>query len=374
MNKANLISLAKNLPGKKTSRKLVVIYVDDYGSIRTGDKEAYQNLLDAGIAVDKTRYGYDTLCTAEDLNRLFDVLTSVKDKNGHHACFTPFANIANPDFEKIKASGFEKYYREPFTETMQRLGKAYDGAYELWKQGIDENIFRPEYHGTEHISVRRFMKALQEGHQSTRLAFDNGSVCCPPLPGETPVRNSTTVFDIEHAADNESLKEDIRIGLDMFEKLIGYRSTQFTPGASIYSPALHPVLKECGIDTIHVNRYVAYPLGDGAYVKKFLYNGKKNECGQRYLVRNCPFEPFLDNCAKNTNVVANCLDNIAAAFKMHAPALISSHRVNFAGAIEPTHRDVSLEQLGILLKEIVKRWPDAEFVSGRQLTDIMFKD
>ena len=158
----------------------------------------------------------------------------------------------------------------------------------------------------------------------------------------------------------------------MFEELIGYRSSQFTPGASIYSPALHPTLKECGISTIHVNRYKAYPLGDGKCVKKFLYNGKRNECGQHYLVRNCPFEPFFDNCSKNTNVVANCLKNIEAAFNMHAPALISTHRVNFAGAIETTHRDKSFEQLGILLKEIVKRWPDAEFVSGRQLTDIMF--
>ena len=370
--KSTIIANLKNLPGKKTNRKLVVIFADDYGSIRMRDRGAYHNLLDAGIAVDKTRYGFDTICTTDDLQRLFEVLTSVKDKNGHYACFTPFANIANPDFEKIKESGFEKYYREPFTETMQRLGKAYDGAYELWKQGIAETIFCPEYHGTEHICVRRFMKALLECHKSTMLAFENGSVCCPSLPNETPIHNSTTTFDIEHASDNESLKDDIRVGLAMFEELIGYRSSQFTPGASIYSPALHPTLKECGVNTIHVNRYKAYPLGDGKCVKKFLYNGKRNECGQHYLVRNCPFEPFFDNCAEKTNVVATCLKNVESAFNMHAPALISTHRVNFAGAIETTHRDKSLEQLGILLKEIVKRWPDAEFVSGRQLTDIMF--
>ena len=84
----------------------LLVYVDDYGSIRVRDKQAYNNLLKAGLAVDKTRYGYDTLCTTEDLQMLFEVLTSVKDKNGHHAVFTPFANIANPDFERIKNSGF----------------------------------------------------------------------------------------------------------------------------------------------------------------------------------------------------------------------------------------------------------------------------
>lgn len=363
----------KNILGRKTNRRLVVICADDYGSIRVRDKKAYEILLKAGIAVDKTRYGYDTVCTAEDLHKLFDVLTSVKDLNGHHACFTPFANIANPDFEKIRISGFREYYREPFTATMDRLGTAYAGAHDLWRQGIAEGIFIPEYHGTEHINVRRFMSALQNGHKSTMLAFENESVCVPHLPGESPVSNDTAVFDIEHTSDNEPLMEDIKVGLTMFERFLGYRSCQFTPGAGIYSPLLHKTLSENGIKSIHVNRWKAYPLGDGVYSRKFLYTGKKNESGQYYIVRNCPFEPFLDDKRRNNNAAAICLENIAAAFRWNAPALVSTHRVNFAGAIEPSHRDESLEQLSILLHEIVKRWPNAEFVSGRDMASILFK-
>ena len=363
----------KNIIGRKTNRKLVVIYADDYGSIRVRDKNAYERLLKAGIAVDKTRYGYDTVCTAEDLHKLFDVLTSVTDLNGHHACFTPFANIANPDFEKIRISGFREYYREPFTATMDRLGTAYAGAYDLWRQGIAEGIFIPEYHGTEHINVRRFMSALQNGHKSTMLAFENESVCVPHLPGESPVSNDTAVFDIEHTSDNEPLMEDIKVGLTMFERFLGYRSCQFTPGAGIYSPLLHKTLSENGIKSIHVNRWKAYPLGDGVYSRKFLYTGKKNEVGQYYIVRNCPFEPFFDNMSRNNNAVATCLENIATAFRWHAPALVSTHRVNFAGAIESSHREESLTQLSILLHEIIKLWPDAEFVSGRDMANALFE-
>ena len=371
--KQTIISNLKNLPGTKTKRKLVVIYVDDYGSIRVRDKQAYNNLLKAGLAVDKTRYGYDTLCTTEDLQMLFDVLTSVKDKNGHHAVFTPFANIANPDFERIKNSGFQQYYREPFTETMKRLGSAYDGAYQLWKQGIASGIFRPEYHGTEHISVWKFMKALQEGHKSTVLSFENESVASPFFPDEPKIDNATAVFDIVKASDNDSLKTDIKVGLDMFEELLGYRAVQFTPGAAIYSPLLHDSLLQNGIKSIHVQRYKAYPLGDGKYEKSFLYTGKTNEVGQRYIVRNCVFEPFLDDRTHNLNAVNNCLLNIEAAFRMHAPAMISTHRVNFAGAIESTHRDESLRMLNELLHEVVKRWPDVEFVSGCDISRILWQ-
>ena len=372
--KQTIISNLKNLPGTKTKRKLVVIYVDDYGSIRVRDKQAYNNLLKAGLAVDKTRYGYDTLCTTEDLQMLFDVLTSVKDKNGHQAVFTPFANIANPDFERIKNSGFQQYYREPFTETMKRLGSAYDGAYQLWKQGIANGIFRPEYHGTEHISVWKFMKALQEGHKSTVLSFENESVASPFFPDEPKIDHDTAVFDIVKASDNDSLKTDIKVGLDMFEELLGYRAVQFTPGAAIYSPLLHDSLLQNGIKSIHVQRYKAYPLGDGKYEKSFLYTGKTNEVGQRYIVRNCVFEPFLDDRTHNLNAVNNCLLNIEAAFRMHAPAMVSTHRVNFAGAIESTHRNESLRMLNELLHEIVKRWPDVEFVSGGQLSELLWEN
>lgn len=371
--KENIIRDIKNLPGKKTRRKIVCIYVDDYGSIRVKDKEAYETLKAAGLPMDSTRYAkFDTLASSEDLQMMFDVLTSVKDAQGHHACLTPFANIANPDFDKIRGSGFTQYFREPFTETLKRYGSSHEGSYELWKQGIAEHLFHPEYHGTEHINVLRFMQALQNGHRTTRLAFDNESVAVPMLPGDTDVKHATTVFYIEKAEENESLKNDVCVGTKIFEELLGYRSRQFTPGAGVYSPALHGVLKEEGIEYINVQRYCPYPLGDGKFVKKFLSNGKKNEVGQKYVVRNCVFEPYWDNCKRNDNAVAGCLENVAAAFRMHAPAIISTHRVNFVGSLESSHRDDSLQQLKTLLQEITKRWPDVEFMDGTQMCEIVF--
>ena len=276
----------KNLPGKKTLRKIVCIYVDDYGSIRVKDKKAYETLKTAGIPMDKDRYAkFDTLASSEDLQMLFDVLTSVKDQHGNYACFTPFANIANPDFDKIRESGYTKYFREPFTDTLKRYGVSHERGYELWKQGIAEHIFHPEYHGTEHINVKRFLEALKSGHKTTHFAFDNESIAVPLLPGDTPRYHETAVFYIEKAEENEALAEDIRTGMNIFVGLLGYRPKQFTPGAGIYSPALHSVLKKEGIEYVNVNRYTAYPLGDGKFAKHFLYFGKCNEVGQKYVVR-----------------------------------------------------------------------------------------
>lgn len=42
------------------------------------------------------------------------------------------------------------------------------------------------------------------------------------------------------------------------------------------------------------------------------------------------------------------------------------------GGLETTHRDDSLNQLKSLLQEIIKRWPDVEFMDGTQMCDIVF--
>lgn len=364
----------KNLPGKKTNRKIVVIHIDDYGSIRVKNAEARERMMRAGLPLDNNRYYcFDTLCTTEDLQMMFDVLTSVKDKNGHYACVTPFANVANPDFEKIRESGFTQYYRETFVDTFRRLGSAYDGAYELWKQGVAEDIFHPEYHGTEHICVRRFMRALQEGHKSTLLAFDNESVCLSALPEEEKIPFAPSVFNIEKPEDNDSLKDYIKIGCDIFNNSLGYYPKQFTPGNGPHSLLLNPTLFDCGIRYIDAMRIMSSPLGNGQFEKHFYYNGKKDRTGMTYIIRNCVFEPFLDDCSRNNAAVKICLDNVKAAFKMHAPAIISTHRVNFTGGMEKTHRDDSLGQLKIILQEIVKQWPDVEFMNSSHMADEIFK-
>ena len=90
----------------------------------------------------------------------------------------------------------------------------------------------------------------------------------------------------------------------------------------------------------------------------------------RVYRRNCKFEP-----AKNHNIdwVDQCLSEIKIAFRWGKPVVIDSHRVNYIGSISPENRDYSLKELKCLLKEIVKRWPEVEFVNSEQLYNEMLK-
>ncbi|MFZ4057671.1 MAG: hypothetical protein ACOYKE_06005, partial [Ferruginibacter sp.] len=58
---------------------------------------------------------------------------------------------------------------------------------------------------------------------------------------------------------------------------------------------------------------------------------------------------------------------VAAAFRLHKPAIISTHRVNYCGQIDPSNRTKGLKALKALLHQLVKKWPDLIFMSAPEL-------
>lgn len=363
----NLIKNLSNLPGWRTNRKIVVIESDDWGSIRMSSKESYKRLLDAGLTLDKgagARYNkYDTLASKEDLSLLFETLNSVKDQHQHAAKMTAVSLSANPDFKKIKADGFQNYYYEPFNITLERYNKS--GAFELWQQGISENIFVPEFHGREHLNTQAWLRALQQGDKEALLAFEH----------EVWGYNSKNgigfqgAFDLEFASDLDEQKAIITNGLQIFENLHGYKAQFFVPPNGPINNELEQVAAASGILYMSSPKIQQEVLGEGRTKKHFRYLGKQNKHGQTYITRNAFFEPS----GSSVNEVDRCLAEIELAFKWKKPAVISSHRVNYIGGLDPTNRDASLKQLKGLLTTIIKKWPEVEFMTSSELGKLLKK-
>ena len=89
---------AKNLIGWRTKRKIVVFSVDDYGNVRVASSLAREKMNQKGLKILNRFDAFDALETKEDLEVLYETLTSVKDKNRGHAIFTPFALPCNINF------------------------------------------------------------------------------------------------------------------------------------------------------------------------------------------------------------------------------------------------------------------------------------
>jgi len=375
--KQQLILNAKNLIGWRSYRKIVVISVDDYGNVRLDSNKAQENLKSAGLETVSPFKSFDTLDTLEtrqDLEMLYDVLSSVEDRNGRHAVFTPFAVPCNINFEEVIGSGFEEYHYELLPETYAKLSssqpEAYAGAWELWKKGIEKELMAPQFHGREHFNLKLFREKLQRKEYELITALNNRSFVRIPSDGYSTISMSAA-FDFWKLEENEAFEVIIRDGLNAFEKVFGYWAVHFNPPGGREHPVIHKPLKENGVKYIDTPLFKKEHQGKGKYKTVFNYTGKMNKHGQFFLVRNVVFEPTHP---RRKDWVDYTMKQIAAAFRWNRPAIISSHRVNFCGHIDPENRAKGLGALKELLQRIVERWSEVEFMAANELGDLIKKD
>ncbi len=364
------MSLRKNLSnlfGWKTKRKIVVIESDDWGSIRTKSTKAYQIMKEGGLELDRSNFTmYDTLESNSDLESFFHVLKNHKDSTGRHPVFTPMCVVANPDFERIKKSNFEFYFYESFTETCKKYPE-HDRVHNLWLKGIQERLFVPQLHGREHLNAKRWIDALKEGNEGLLLAFDNQSFGATYYKGGV-LPEHLAAFDPKAVSDIPALHEVTIEAGKLFEQICGYKPKHFIASNSPEPKELERTLKEIGVEYLTRYKIQRYPLGDGRFEKQFNWLGKKNNLGQIYLTRNAIFEP---SAFEIPNTLNECLADLEIAFKWGKPAVISSHRVNYVGGIEKSNREKGLNMLDDLLRKIILKWPDIEFMTSEELGSLI---
>jgi hypothetical protein len=366
----NTLKSVLNLFGFKTKRKLILFVVDDYGSIRMPDKNVYKKLSSKGINFENCRFSkFETIESNTDLEALFNVLTTYKDMNGNHVVFSPITCVANPDFIKIKENGFEKYYYESFIETLKKYNN-HDKVYDYWKKGIEFNIFVPQSHNREHLNVRRWMKDLQNNNPIAHFAFNEnmfsvGKTYSDEIKWE--YQPALEIEDVDNVLEQEII---INEGLDLFKKIFGYSAVHFTPPNATINHNLYNCLYKNGIRLMDSPRIENETLGKSKIKKHIHHIGQQHKSGLSYIVRNAVFEP---NDNENFDSIGRCLSDIEMAFKFNQPAIISSHRVNYCGELYPENRDKGLQALSELIKKILFKWPDVEFISVNELNNIMAK-
>lgn len=369
--KNNLILNAKNIVGWKTQQKYVVFSVDDYGNVRLDSAQARSEMDLAGMKIYSRFDALDTLETRQDLEQLYEVLQSVKGQDGKPAVFTPFALPCNIDFETMASEGYAQYRYENLDRTYEKLSardpQAYQGAWNLWQEGIRTGIMQPQFHGREHLNLHIFNDQLQKRDVQLLTALKNRSYTSIS-DEDYPQHSSTAAYDFYDPAELEPMKENLRDGLTRFEQVYGYKSDYFTPPVYHIHHSLFGTLLENGVKYIDLDLVRNEHQGFGQFKREFNYTGKKTPEGLRVMVRNVVFEPTED---RGLDWTAFALKQIEAAFRWNRPAIISSHRVNFCGHIDAQNRTKGLAELKKLLQVIVQKWPEVQFISASDLAKIM---
>lgn len=365
--KHRLSNIIYNIPGWRTKRHIVVIESDDWGAIRMPSRQVSDFLHRKGIPIEKCPFcSNDSLERKQDLERLFEVLLSVRDQNGRPCKITANCVMANPDFKKIKEADFLEYHYESILDTFGKT-KNCEHVFESWIAGRSEGIWSPQFHGREHLNVAHWLRYLQQGMPELHLAFKCNMFGLSTFLFNMPVKSFMAALDARDQNEMEQIDAIIRDGLHLFKNLFGATSTSFIAPNYIWSPSLETVLAEEGVKYIQGGK--AQLLSDYDFVttgrKKIRhYIGQKSACGLTYLVRNCNFEPTSQ---PGQDHVALCMAQIRTAFRFHKPAIINTHRVNYIGAINPKNSDQNLRLLKKLLLEIIREFPDVEFLDSSEL-------
>jgi hypothetical protein len=370
MNIKNTVTnYIKNIHGWKTQRKIVCFAVDDYGNIRISSKENQGLLEEKGVQLTSRFDRFDAIDTLQDYELLFEALKSVKDKNGKTAVFTTYAMPSNVNFERSLEK--REYISENLNQTYERLTQlspqVFGGTYELLKKGISERLIRPQFHGREHLNITLFNRLISENN--SELIANLELKCMSGIPNHKDLPNVrfSEAFSFWDDHEVELHKTIIEDGLNKFEEVYGYRPTTFTPPAMLIHPSLLGFVETLGIKGIDKPRAHRVHLSKGRYKSEKNYLGIRKGENHVTLVRNCMFEPN----SRELDWVDFTYNQIKAAFFWGKPAIISSHRVNYCGLIDPNNRSKGLDKLVKLLNKIVDTWPDVEFLAVDELVEQM---
>lgn len=356
--------MLKHLLGHKTSRKIIVFESDDWGSFRFKNKAIRDAFMPQPQPGQWMHYN-DCFESYEDVQALEDTLKSVADKNNKSAKFTFLMNPANPDFKKIEEENFKTYHYETWIET---LSKRADGKQLLqWYQNaLLQNWLEVGFHGREHLNVAAWMNALQKKDKSALEGFNNRIWGHAKLMNKDKKLSYRSTFLIENKTELNALKANIKEGIAVLKETFGQPVTYFLPPDGPYHLSLNKSLVENGIKYIGLARLHNNPLEDKKLQTKFFWLGKKTKEGLKVITRNVMFEP---SSPQSSNWVNFALHQVEEAFKYKNPAIISTHRANYVSGLNPQNRENALAQLHTLLKKIVTKWPEVEFMTSSQLGD-----
>jgi hypothetical protein len=359
-----------NFRGYTSKKKYLIIESDDWGTIRMPSKEVCNNFISSGIDLSKLSFDLqDSLESMEDLECLFEVLSSVKDGLGNSTVLTAYHVMANPNFEAIQALGKKEYIYETIHDTYKRSAHT-QNTFDWIKKGIEKRVYIPQFHGREHIHVKRWMEAINSDSLKEQIAFENRAIIWTGSPKDPkPYKEDYFKgFDYETEQEASAIEAIHRDGLRLFKEIFGMDSITFTAQGSVWGDHLLPMLKDEGVRLIGGQQQ--HPNGQGGYDTINKYWGTKNKLGQIHWRRNVLFEPARN---QSFDWVGKAMAEIEIAFRWGKPAVISSHRENFIGSIFEENRTQSLQKLETLLKKVVQKWPDVQFISSAQLAEIMLQ-
>ena len=340
--------------------RAVVIESDDWGLCAwVPDEDAWQALsgTPAWRSPAGRRYGRSTLETAVDVIRLNEILLGVRGGDGFPPVWQANTVMAAADFERLAASEFDvdPFPIVAFPETPSRWRRP--GLWGAIEAAIAGGTWWPELHGLHHLPVSAWLDALRAGETDARTAFDHQSIVCSRV-------EASGEYD-------PSEPDDLRVShleraIHGFREVFGRRAQSLCAPDYRWDDLLEREAERRGVaifqgkgeqvgQTAPLGRWFQAPRGLASEGERF------------YMPARIPFEPRGDARPSSRLGSEAAHRKVRDAWKRGEPAVISSHRLNYA------HLDEEWSQAGrTALGELLRilGGDQAVFLTDAEVRDI----
>lgn len=324
-----------------SAQQAVVLQSDDWGLpgfvARAGswsdlDREALQTGRFPAV------YWESTLETADNVNRLANIMDAHRGRDGLPAIWQPNYIMTSMSWNETTES-WNEYALPAVPPAFHRTG--------LWTavdRAVRQGVWQPELHGFRHYdSIRRLSTAL-----STELARE-------------VTRRDILLFPHSEAARELSptrpaavITAELDTSLAIFERVFGRSAVSVIAPDYTWTGAVEDLWQSRGLYVIQAKREQRDPTvlaGKVGRLQKYIARHWViwRFPGRIYLERNCRLEPVQAPAAEK--VVAACLEDVKRAWSRSEPAIVESHRVNYAH-IDSTIVELGMSSLSRFLDEV----------------------
>ncbi|HWL53199.1 MAG TPA: hypothetical protein VNQ90_12245 [Chthoniobacteraceae bacterium] len=293
-----------------------------------------------------------------EMERLADLLDSVRDAQGRPARFTAFTCLANPDFDKISTSGFTEYYDRFVDEGFPAPWQG-EGVVTAWRGAMKRGVWAPEFHTRfHHTHGGDWLALLRDPGETGQTARNRFAA---------RIYSQDRHYPEYRAMSREEIAAWVRPAVAAFERLFGFR-----PDAGVTSDAtaeVEAVWAECGIRTFCLRNFAIPGAAPLVYHTKPWNNqdpatpmGAWNAgTDVIYLSRNIFFEPGFDPAYSFETI----MDHVRQVWARNEPAVFSTHRLNYVN-YRPEVAEQGLRELRRVLKRLAEV-PRIRFLTTREV-------
>lgn len=356
LNLAGRLWPRRQLQGTRVfcSRPLVLLQSDDWGRVGVRDEEGAALLRTGGVSLGERPYDFYTLETADDVIALRDLLKRHRDSTGRCACLGMNFVMANLDFAKMAAGGFEQIHLLALTDGLP--GKwSRPGLFNAYRQGVADEVFYPALHGLTHFcrapvedeiirngKRRDLLRTLWEAdtpYIHWRMPWVGYEYCNPEKPRRGFLTAEMQTGMVQEAASLFATFFDMP---PVSACAPGYRANRDTRLA----------WSKCGVRVAQ--------NGSGTSLPSYM-----DEWGILNLYRTIDFEPSLQELPLETY-----MQLAEDSFARGVPAIISVHAINFHSSLKD-FRGPTLRALDRFLSALERKYPDLLYIHDADMYEIV---